>query len=84
MPSNVAMECPKSRVVSNEANEDPTERRKSKGIPARRIGKTNRGDTRLVVPIALAEDPKDMTMKMEPMSWHQHHLAAPGPNVTHG
>lgn len=84
MPANVAMECPNSRVVSNEADEDPTERRKSKGISAWRIGEANRGDTRLVEPIALAEDPKDMAMKVEPMSWHQHQPVAPSPHITHG
>ena len=77
MPSNVAMERPKSRVVSNEADEDPTVPRQSKGISARGIGEGERGDTCLVHPLALAKDPKDVTMKMEPISQHQHQLAEP-------
>ena len=48
MPSNVAMERPKSRVVGNEADADPTKSRESKGVPARGVSETDRGDTRLI------------------------------------
>jgi hypothetical protein len=69
------MERPKSRVVSNEANEDPTVPRQSKGISARGIGENERGNARLVQPLAFAEDPKDVTMKVESMLRHQHQVA---------
>lgn len=84
MPSNVAMERPKSRVISNEADEDPTVPRQSKGISARGIGESERGDAWLVQPLAFAEDPKDVTMEVEPISWDQHQLAEPNTNWTHG
>lgn len=68
MPSNVAVERPKSRIVGHEADENPTEPRESKRISTRRIYKCNIGDTNLVILIALAKDPKIMTMKMESIS----------------
>ena len=71
------MERPKPRVVSNEADDAKTESRDSKGISARGIGESERGGTRYIIPLTLAKDPKDMTMKMEPMSRHQHQLAEP-------
>lgn len=83
MPHNVAVECPNSRVVSNKADEAPTVSRDSKGISAWGIGEGDRGDTRQEKPVTLAKDPKDMTMKMEPMS-HQHQLVEPNTTMTHG
>ena len=71
VPSNVAVECPDSRVVSDETDASPTVSRESKCVSARGIGERNVGDIGLVIPIALAEDPKVMAMKMEPISQHQ-------------
>lgn len=84
MPSNVAMERPKSRVVGNKTDEDPAEARESEGISARGVRERDIGDTWLVEPITLAQDPKDVTVKMEPMSSHQCQLAESNSTVAYG